>query len=392
MIPRSLLPAHLAHLDAPSADALAHSERLRELIRDEIAAHQGWITFARYMQLALHAPGLGYYAAGATKFGPSGDFVTAPELGDLFARTLARQIAPLIRAGLADVLELGAGSGRLAASLLNELAALESLPSRYLVLETSAGLQRLQKETLARRAPAHCHRVVWLDTLPRSLDAVVLANEVLDAMPVHVIAVTRSAVMERGVTQQAQAFQWSGRTGEGLVRAAAEKLALPTGYVTELNLAAPSLIGTLADALNRAVMIIVDYGFVAREYYHAQRSAGTLMCHYRHHAHTDPFSLVGLQDITAHVDFSALADAALQSGLCVAGYATQAQFLINCGITQLLSALPAEHAVAYLPRAAEAQKLMSPAEMGELFKVIAFTKNFSTPLLGFARGDKRHTL
>jgi SAM-dependent MidA family methyltransferase len=139
-------------------------------------------------------------------------------------------------------------------------------------------------------------------------------------------------------------------------------------------------------------MIIVDYGFVAREYYHAQRSAGTLMCHYRHHAHTDPFSLVGLQDITAHVDFSALADAALQSGLCVAGYATQAQFLINCGITQLLSALPAEDAVAYLPRAAEAQKLMSPAEMGELFKVIAFTKNFSTPLLGFARGDKRHTL
>jgi SAM-dependent MidA family methyltransferase len=383
-----LLPAHLQKLPAPSADALAHSARLIERIAREIAAAGGWLSFARYMELALHAPGLGYYSAGSTKFGTAGDFVTAPTLGRVFGRTLARQAAQILHAGIPDLVELGAGDGRLARDLLAELEILGSLPQRYLILETSADLRERQRKLLQTDLPHLAGRVEWLDTLPAALTALVLGNEVLDAMPVHIIEVSAGGVAERGVTLAGDEFQWQSRPATGALLAAAQALALPPGYITEINLVAQSFVATLAAALERGVALFIDYGFPAREYYHAQRSTGTLMCHYRQHAHDDPLCLAGLQDITAHVDFSALAAAAARAGLDLLGYANQAQFLINCGITDVLAATPAENAAAYLPQAAQAQKLMSPAEMGELFKVIALGRGYAAPLAGFARGDK----
>ncbi|MCE9642678.1 MAG: SAM-dependent methyltransferase [Betaproteobacteria bacterium] len=388
----SSLPAHLSQLPAPSAEALAHSARLRELIAGEIASGGGWISFARYMELALHAPGLGYYSAGTTKFGAAGDFVTAPELGHVFGSTLARQAAQILRAGIPDIVELGAGSGKLARDLLAELAVLDSLPQRYLILETSADLRQRQQQLLQRDLPQLAARVTWLDALPAKLNALIIGNEVLDAMPVHIVSVRADGIDERGVILRGDGFAWGEQPATGALLDAAITHELAPGYCTEINLAAQSFIRTLASRLERGVVILIDYGFPAREYFHAQRSAGTLMCHYRQHAHDDPLSLVGLQDITAHVDFSAIAEAATQSGLELLGYASQAQFLINCGITDVLAATPAENTASYLPLAAQAQKLLSPAEMGELFKVIACGRNHPAPLAGFPRGNQRRLL
>jgi SAM-dependent MidA family methyltransferase len=387
-----LLPNHLSHLPAPSADAVAHSRRLSALIAEEIAAADGWISFARYMELALHAPGLGYYSAGARKFGADGDFVTAPELGRLFGRTLAHQVAQLLHAGIPDVIELGAGSGRLARDLLAELETLDCLPQRYLILETSADLRERQSALLQREMPQLASRLAWLDALPDACSALIIGNEVIDAMPVHIVRTRDNGIDELGVTATAGAFDWSARPAVGSVLEIANGLELTSGYTTEIHLAAHAFVRTLAAHLERGVALLVDYGFPAREYYHPQRADGTLMCHYRHHSHADPFCLTGLQDITSHVDFSAIANAAVESGLDLLGYANQAQFLINCGITDVLARTPAGDTAAYLPLAAQAQMLMSPAEMGELFKVIALGKKFSSPLLGFARGDKSHTL
>jgi len=387
-----LLPAHLSHLPAPSAAALAHSRRLVSLIADEIAAGGGWISFARYMELALHAPGFGYYSAGARKFGAAGDFVTAPEFSSLFGQTLARQVAQVLRAGVPDVIELGAGSGRLARDLLAELLALDCLPQRYLILETSAELRERQRALLYRELPQLASRVAWLDAPPAAFSALVIGNEVLDAMPVHLVTARDDGIDELGVTATAGTFAWSTRPAAGTVLAIARELELAPGHTTEIHPAADAFVRTLAARLERGVALLIDYGFPAREYYHPQRASGTLMCHYRHHAHADPLCLTGLQDITAHVDFSSLANTAVTSGLELLGYANQAQFLINCGITEVLARTPADDAAAYLPLAAQAQQLINPAEMGELFKVIALGRNFSSPLLGFARGDKRHTL
>ena len=387
-----MLPAHLSHLPAPSAAAQAHSERLRELIAGEISAANGWISFARYMELALHAPGLGYYSAGATKLGAGGDFTTAPEMGRLFGRTLARQVAQILRDGVTDIIELGAGSGKLARDMLAELATLGCLPQRYLILETSADLRQRQQELLERELPQHVTRVAWLAALPTALNAVVIGNEVLDAMPVHMIRTSSGGIDELGVTERDGGFDWAARPAAGAVLSAARELKLAADYTTEINLAARSFMQLIASSLASGVVLLIDYGFPAREYYHPQRCMGTLMCHYRHHAHDDPFCLVGLQDITAHVDFSALATAATKSGLDVLGYANQAQFLINCGITEVLAATSADNAGAYLPLAAQAQKLLGPSEMGELFKVMACGKNHRTPISGFANGNKQSLL
>lgn len=390
-----IIPPHLAHLPAPLPDAKALSNQLSALIAREISAAGGAISFARYMELALYAPGLGYYSAGSRKLGESGDFVTAPELSPLFARCIAHQLAQLHREGLRSVIEIGAGSGTLAADVLLEMAALGYVPEQYVILELSGDLRERQQETLARRAPAHQARVRWLDVLPAQFEGVILANEVLDATPAHLITTRDGEILERFVKHDSghDLFHWVEASVSDDVRRAAEGLALPSGpYSTEINLAARALVTSLARMLTRGVMLFIDYGFPAREFYHPQRHQGTLMCHYRHYAHDDPFAFVGLQDITTHVDFSAVASAAHEGGATLLGYATQANFLINCGITELLSAIPASDARAYAPLAAQAQKLLSPAEMGELFKVIALGKRIDPPLIGFARGDKSHTL
>jgi SAM-dependent MidA family methyltransferase len=343
-----------------------------ERIRAEIAGAGGWISFARYMDLALHAPGVGYYARGARQFGAEGDFITAPELGSLFGRTLARQLQALP----GPVLELGAGSGALAETLLKEL------DREYWILETSRALRERQDQRLG-------NRVRFLERLPERFSGVIVANEVADAMPVHAVAWRTNGVMERGVSGD---LKWEERPATGEVLKEAEAIDVPVPYESELGLAARGWMRTLGAHLEQGVALIIDYGFPRHEYYHPQRSMGTLMCHTRHRAHGDPFLHPGEQDITAHVDFSALADAAREAGLDVLGYATQAQFLVNCGITEVLAQANLDNALHYAPIAAEAQQLLSPAEMGELFKVLAVGRGVKPPLLGFSRGDRSHTL
>lgn len=389
-------------LPAPSVDALAHSARLSALIGDEIAAAGGWISFARYMEVALYAPGLGYYNAGSAKLGAEGDFVTAPEISALFGQTLAQQLAELVSPQLPDILELGAGSGKLACDLLCELEFVKKLPAHYLILEVSGELRERQRLTLKTHVPHLVNRVQWLDALPRNFRGAVIANEVLDALPVHVV-VWREAgtdIAERGVTGTAhEGFTWTNRAAAPPLLDAARAIAPQitelgpqTEYVSEINLAAPALVASLAASMERGVILLIDYGFPRHEYYHGQRNHGTLMCHYRHRAHDDPFFQPGLQDITAHVDFTAIRDAALGRGVECAGFATQAQFLINCGVTDVLGRVSPAEPARYLPRAAQAQKLLSPSEMGELFKVIAFSKDFNKNLRGFMAGDMRARL
>ena len=343
----------------------------RRRILDEIAAAGGWISFARYMQLALHEPGIGYYASGARKFGAAGDFVTAPELGSLFGRTLARQLR-----GFERIVELGAGTGALADVLTREL------DCEYWVLETSADLRARQRERLGER-------VRHIDRLPERLRGAVIANEVVDAMPAHMVHWTTHGILERGVDG---ALAWSDRPAGGELLAAAERIAVPAPYVSEIGLLARAWMHTLAQSLEHGAIFVIDYGFPAHEYYHPQRASGTLMCHYRHRAHADPFARPGEEDITAHVDFSALADAARAGGTEVLGFTSQAQFLVNCGITEVLGQVNAENALHYAPIAAEAQKLLSPAEMGELFKVLAVGTPDCAPLIGFRDGDRSASL
>ena len=379
-------------LPEPTPDARAHSDRVAAHVRGEIAASGGWISFARYMELALYAPGLGYYSAGARKLGKAGDFVTAPEISPLYGQTLARQVHQIMQAGFDEVLEVGAGSGALAATLLEELERSGKAPRNYLILELSADLRERSRDTLAARVPHLLERVAWLNRLPPAFSGVVLGNEVLDAMPVHVVRVHRGKVEEGGVGLRNERFDWSWRLASGELLEAARALDLPEGFRTEIPLAMRGFVRSLAGVLEKGVGLFIDYGFPQSEYYHPQRKEGTLMCHYRHHAHADPFFLPGLQDITSHVDFSAVATAARASGLDLAGYASQAQFLVNCGITEVMSRTPAEHSAAFLPIANQANRLMSPAEMGELFKAIAFSRGFPASLLGFREGDRRQAL
>jgi SAM-dependent MidA family methyltransferase len=382
-----------ASLPTPSPEAARHSARLTEHIRNDIATHDGWISFARYMELALYAPGLGYYTAGAHKFGEAGDFITAPELSPLFGRTLARQAAEIMQHSAPHILELGAGSGKLAADMLAELERLGSLPESYSILEVSADLRERQQARLRERLPHLFERVRWLDELPETFCGAVIANEVLDALPVHLVHWQDSALAERGVSANGEEFVWQDRPIEdAALLQAAQSIAVPDGYVSEICLAARGLVNSLAQRLQQGALLFIDYGFGAREYYHPQRSSGTLMCHYRHHAHDDPFFLPGLQDITAHVNFTDVAECGIDAGLELLGYTNQAFFLINCGIAELMQDVSPDNLRDYLPLSGQLQKLTSPAEMGELFKAIALGRGIDEPLMGFAQGSLTRTL
>jgi SAM-dependent MidA family methyltransferase len=371
-----------AELPPPDPQALAASRALLDLLGAELAGAGNWISFARYMELALHAPGLGYYAGGARKLGPGGDFTTAPEMSPLFGRTVAQQAQQILQPGEA-ILEFGAGSGALAAAVLEEL----EVP--YLILETSPELRDRQQRRLGKS-------VQWLDRLPPRFRGVMLANEVLDAMPVHVLAWTPAGIMERGVCANEGQLAWSDRPAAGAVLSAARTLPVqaPAGgrYQSELALLARQWLRSLGRILERGALLAFDYGFPEREYFHPQRAMGTLACHYRHHVHDDPFYLPGLQDITAHLDFSALARAARDGGMDLLGYASQANFLVNCGITGRLEDEDPSDITRYLPAASAVQKLLSPSEMGELFKVLAVGKGVAVPLQGFAFGDRSNAL
>ena len=395
------MPLH-ATLPPPSDIALAHSRSLQTMIRDKIHAAGGWISFEQFMNLALYTPGMGYYSSGATKLGSAGDFVTASEISSLFGRTLAQQVIQIYRQiSQTDILEFGAGSGKLALDLLFELEKSDALPGKYFILEISAELRQRQQMLLADKAPHLVHLVEWLEQLPAQFNGIILANEVLDAMPVHMVAWHNNELFERGVIWQNDQFAWQDRPIQNIeLHHAASQLTslinphndVAFTYVSEINLAATHFMRSLANIMQQGVILLIDYGFGRDEYYHPQRSQGTLMCHYRHHAHDDPFFLPGLQDITSHVDFSAISAAAENTELVLLGYTTQAYFLINCGITEILAQTPVEDTNNYLPQANQLQKLVSPAEMGELFKVIVFGKNFSEPLIGFKNGDMSRLL
>ncbi len=389
-----------AALPAPDAAAAAHSERLREHIRMEIQRAGGCIGFDRYMRLALYAPGLGYYSAGSRKLGAEGDFVTAPELGPLFARCLARHCAQVLASCRGDtLLELGAGSGALAADLLAELRALDALPERYLILEPSADLRARQRRRLDRQLPELAGRVQWLDRLPRTpLRGMILANEVLDALPVRRFVVTGDGLAEQAVAWGDDGPRWREvPADESLCRAvdAVQRdlpQPLPPGYRSEINTGLSAWVGALADSLERGEIWFADYGYPRREFYHPQRSEGTLLCHYRHRVHDDPFVLPGLQDITASVDFTAVAEAALAAGLDVGGYVSQANFLLASGLDRLLAASDPSDLAAHVETVRQARILTMPGEMGERFQVMALSRGLETPLPGFLDGDWRDRL
>jgi SAM-dependent MidA family methyltransferase len=391
----------MPHLPRPDADAIAHASRVAAYVRQVIDAGDGWIAFARYMDIVLHAPGLGYYAAGAPKLGPAGDFVTAPEMTPLFATALATQVAAILDASTRrEVLELGAGTGRLAADLLRALALRDALPARYAILETSPELRQRQERTLAELAPEHAQRVAWLAALPAEIDGAVLANEVLDAIATHVVVQRAGVWCERGVTVDAanasgprHGFAWADRAAPAfLAKLADDRVPRIDGYVTEINPAAEALVEDIARRLVHGAALFIDYGFPQAEYYHPQRTAGTLMCHYRHHAHDDPFLYPGLGDITAHVDFSAMADAGIRGGLHVAGFAAQAPFLMGCGILDALTGVGDPQTLRYIEAASAVQRLLSPAEMGELFKVLALARTEPIAWPGFALVNHAHRL
>ena len=375
-------------------------------LRQVIASAGGWIGFDRHMHEALYAPGLGYYARGDLPFGhlprDGSDFVTAPELSPFFGRALAAQVAQgLSDSGTTEVFEFGAGSGALAEQLLG---ALGEQVSRYTIVEVSAGLRARQRERLA----AFGDKVAWAQVWPQRVRGVVVGNEVLDAMPVRLMALHDSGWQERGVVWRDGALAWEDRevTGADAPARSADRADRPgaesatglpphwppadagellPGTVTECHEQAQAFIATLAQRLERGLALFIDYGFPQAEYYHPQRTGGTLMCHRGHQADADPLADPGLKDITSHLDFTALALAAQDAGLDVAGYTSQAWFLLNCGIAPMLEA-------ASLRERAAAQKLLTEHEMGELFKVIAFTRGIDSPLIGFAQGDRSHRL
>ncbi len=380
-------------LPKPEPYALAISAQLSALVQENILKQGGALDFAHYMDLALYAPALGYYAAGAAKFGAEGDFITAPEISPLFGQTLARQIAQVLTLTGGDVFEAGAGSGALAATVLGALAELDCLPDHYYILEVSADLRERQAQHIAQQLPDLVQRVVWLDSWPETMTGCVMANELLDALPVHILHWRDEGIYQRQVIWGDQGFAWQDAPlPAGELRELAEQIAVPPDYLSEIGLVGQAWVRSLADRVQHGVVLLIDYGFGEREYYHPQRSQGTLMCHYRHFAHPDPFYFPGLQDITAHVDFTAMTVSAQQGGLKLAGFTTQAHFLANCGITDLLAHTPPDQPAKYLPQVAAVQKLMSPAEMGELFKVIAFTRGIDRPLMGFVQGDQRRRL
>ncbi len=386
-------------LPQPALEEMAFSQQLQQLICNEIQQQGGAIPFDRYMELALYAPGLGYYTAGMRKFGAQGDFVTAPEISPLFSRTLAHQVKQLLDlCGGGDVLEFGAGSGRLAVDMLCELDALDALPERYLILELSPDLRQRQQQLVAAEIPHLRERVQWLERLPRQrLRGAVVANEVMDAMPVHRFRVSRGSngeVEEEMITCTAGQLvkEWRPTSAELQLEVAKLGVELPSACESEINLRLKPWITAISDLLEQGAVLLIDYGYTRSEYFHPQHSEGTLMCHFRQHAHADALFYPGLQDITAHVDFTAVAEAADDAGLSVAGYTNQAGFLIACGIERLLQSTAADQNAAWFQQTEGLKRLLLPSGMGERFKVMALTRNIDAPFMGFSIKNMLHQL
>lgn len=380
-------------LPSPTDDAAAQSGSLSTLIRAEIRREQ-WISFARFMALALYTPQLGYYSGGARKFGEAGDFVTAPEISPLFGQALAAQVAQVMQASATQVLEVGAGTGQLACDLLRALESQGALPDNYLILELSGELRARQQALIERDLPHLSTRVRWLDAMPERFCGCVVANEVLDVMPVQRVVWRPDGIFERGVALDAAGnFCWQDRPASDRLLAAARALpvvAPESGeYLSEICLAASAWVAEWGRRLEQGALLLIDYGYPRDEYYLPSRDSGTLQCYYRHHAHNDLLAWPGLNDITAFVDFTTLAEAAHSAGLTVAGYTSQASFLSDCGILDQLRMLGAPDEAAYLRGARAALRLLGPHEMGELFKVLVLARGLEgLPWLGLRSGNR----
>ena len=385
-------------LPEPDAIAAEHSDRLLALIREEIAEAGGWLSFADYMGLALYAPGLGYYSAGAAKFGAAGDFVTAPEISPLFSRCLAGQVAEILdQCGGRTILELGAGSGALAVDMLLELQRLGALPEQYLILEPSADLRARQQQLVKDKTPGFLDRLQWLDSLPAEpFKGVVVANEVLDALPVTLFELNRSGHQELGVVDGPEGLAFAGRPVAGELALFVDELAavrdMPNGYQSEVCFAVDGLVKSVAEVLDAGAAIFIDYGLASTDFYTPDRRQGTLRCHYRHHVHNDPLIFPGIQDVTAWVDFTRVAEAALAAGLRVAGYTNQAQFLLHSDLDEQFERASSASVLDQVQLAGQVRKLTLPGEMGEVFKLMLLITDGVEASSGFAGRDLRISL
>ena len=382
-------------MPAPSPDEVAHSARLQQAVCEAAAERDGCLGFDRYMEMALYGPGLGYYTAGRRKFGREGDFITAPEISPLFARCIAGALEPVLRACDSPVvLEFGAGSGKLACDLLTALQRLDALPERYLIMELSPELRERQQALVRERLPGLYGRVEWLDCLPDAgIEGAVVANEVLDAMPVHRFRIAESGLEEQCIVCDGNELHSAWKPASEQLCEAVERLRLllPSGHVSEINLRLQPWIGELGRLINRGAALLIDYGYERRDYYSPERNNGTLLCHYRHHSNTDPLYLPGMQDITAHVDFTAVAEAADSAGLAVSGYTSQAAFLLGCGIEQMLEGVAQKQDAEWFTLVEGFKRLVLPTEMGERFRVMALAKGLQNGPAGFAQ-DMRFRL
>ncbi len=397
-----------------NSDELEHSARVRALLLGAIAAADGWISFERYMYLALYAPGLGYYSAGTQKMGAGGDFVTAPEVSPLFGACVARQCAEVLHElESGSICELGAGTGQLAVDVLTRLDSLACLPDRYYIVEVSADLRERQRTLLAARVPQYLARVMWLDAPPSpALDGVILANEVLDALPVARFRWQRGACAELGVTCSGTELTWAPRAAPTWLAADVDELAAAApgwrdGYESEYCPRLRPFGRLVAESLRRGAVFWFDYGLPRPQYYLPERHEGTLLCHLRQRAFDDPFRYPGLQDITAWVDFTSLAEAGAAAGCEVAGFTTQAFFLAGLGIDGEMRAMADGDDHCFARLANQAKRLMLPGEMGERFKAMAWLRDgnrngerhdgrrfwpVERALSGFALQDLRHSL
>lgn len=380
-------------LPMPSPAAQQSSANLQTLLAEEIKKYGNWIPFSRFMELVLYAPQYGYYTGGSHKIGNDGDFITAPTLTPLFARTLARQLQELLPQTAGNIYEFGAGTGQLAADLLNNLS---NSINRYYIIEISPELAARQKDLIQTLAPQAAQKIVHLSALPETFDGIIIGNEVLDAMPVEIIRKDEGGSFEHvGVCLENDRFTYSARPLHDLQLSALASLYFPKispSYTSELHPQQYAFIRTLASRLEHGCMIFIDYGFDAAQYYHPQRNQGTLIGHYRHHVIHNPFDFIGLADLTAHVNFTDIAQAGTDAGLDLIGYLPQSHFLLNLGITELLAQTGQPDSAAYIREAAAVQKLIDQHEMGELFKVIAFGKNINIDWTGFCFGDICHKL
>ncbi len=387
-------------LPEPDDAAKTWSQALCVQIEEQCDNFSGWVPYSEFMQMALYEPGLGYYSSDLRKFGAEGDFITAPEVSPLFAQCIARQVADVL--GDMDtptVLEFGAGSGVMAADMLLELEQLEALPEQYLILELSASLKLRQQDTIKEKAAHLLDRVVWLDALPaEKISGVVVANEVLDAMPVECFRINDGAVERLYVhcrnNELTAEYKAADEVVESAVRSIEQRIetTLPEGYRSEFNPAISGWLESIAAMLEQGMVLLIDYGYAAAEYYHEERQMGTMMCHYQHRAHADPLWYPGLQDITAFVDFTDVAYSAVDAGFDVSGYTTQAMFLMGAGLDELHQRQVTDDVKNQVMLAQQIKTLTLPSEMGERFKVMALTKNYDEPLRGFIMQDLRGRL